>query len=166
MHYVGYSKGQFKIQQMAFMLVAVIVLFVLVALVYFSIQLRNIKQGANDVASEQSLQMVRSLKSTSEFAWTADSCHACVDMDKVLALKDQRVYSGFWSTPFLKVRVLDGNTNDVECTRSNYPDCNTISLVNQSVSYRSDRAYAALCRLTEQGTVCALGTIAVGAKVQ
>jgi len=166
MHYVGYSKGQFKIQQMAFMLVAVVVLFVLVALVYFSIQLRTIKEGANNVASEQSLQMVRTLKSTPEFAWTADSCHACVDLDKVLALKDQRVYNGFWNIPFLKVRLLDGNIKDVECTRSNYPDCNTISLVNQSTSYRSDRAYAALCRLTEEGTVCSLGTISVGAKVQ
>jgi cell division ATPase FtsA len=100
-----------------------------------------------------------------EFAWTADSCHACIDLDKVMGLKDQKVYSSFWNTPFLKIRVLDGKTGDVECTKNTYPGCNTISLVNVSQSYRSQRAYAALCRLTSQGTVCSLGTISIGAKI-
>ena len=164
MYYVSYSKGQFKIQQMAFMLVAVVVFFVLVALVYFNVQLRNVKQDANDVFSTQSLEMVRSIRSTPELAWTADSCHSCVDLDKVLVLKEQKVYSGFWGVPFLKFRILDGNTKDIECTRQNYPQCNTISLVNSSDSYRANRAFAALCRITSEGTICSLGTISVGAK--
>jgi hypothetical protein len=165
MFYVNYSKGQFKIQQMAFMLIAVIIFFTLVALIYFVLQLRQVKNDSNDVASAQTLALVRTIKSSPEFAWTADSCHACIDLDKVMGLKDQKVYSSFWNTPFLKIRVLDGKTGDVECTKNTYPGCNTISLVNVSQSYRSQRAYAALCRLTSQGTVCSLGTISIGAKI-
>ena len=164
--FVNYSKGQFKIQQMAFMLIALIVFFVLIALLYFTVQLRSVKNNANDVFYSQAVEITNSLKSTPEFAWTADSCHSCVDFDKALALKEQRVYSGFWSTPFLKLRILDGNIKDVECTRQNYPECNTILIVNQSESYRAERAYVSLCRTTNEGAKCSIGAISVGAKVK
>ena len=160
------SRGQFKIQQMAFMLIALVVFFVLIGLLYFTLQINSVKNNANDVLYLESIARTHALKSTPEFAWTVASCHSCVDFDKALALKEQRMYAEFWQVPFLKLRILDGSTKDVECTRTNYPKCNTVSIVNTSESYRAERAYVALCRTTSEGPSCYLGTISVGAKVK
>ena len=43
------SRGQFKIQQMAFMLIALVVFFVLIGLLYFTLQINSVKNNANDV---------------------------------------------------------------------------------------------------------------------
>ena len=143
---VNYSKGQLKIQQMAFVLVALIIFFAMVSLFYFSIRVSNIQKSAVSLSEDAAKELVRKLSGTPEFAWTATDCASCIDLDKVILLKNRKAYSGFWSLDYLAVeRVYP--SKEGECTKGNYPNCNKITIINKTLSYGSPAwAYVALCR--------------------
>jgi hypothetical protein len=52
-------RGQMKIQQMAFMIVAVFFFFVLVGLFFLEIQFKDVKSGAADLQKEQAISSLR-----------------------------------------------------------------------------------------------------------
>lgn len=167
--FVRYSKGQLKVQQMAFVLVAFALFFGMAALFYFSFGLGNLKSSANDLRHEQAQETVRKMSASPEFSWTLDDCVNCVDMDKVFSLKSIQSYSGFWgpNVGLLQVKqVYPSNNISIECTRSNYPNCNSITLVNKPSNFTSEEAFVALCKFDSinLGTKCALGKIVMGVK--
>jgi len=95
--FVNYSRGQLKIQQMAFVLVALIILFSMASLVYFSIKYSNLKNDVESLREQNVIESVRKLSGTAEFSWTASGdCSSCIDLDKVLVLKDMDSYENFW----------------------------------------------------------------------
>jgi len=147
----SYSKGQMKIQQMAFVLVATLIFFVMVALFYFSIQMRTIRQEATTLESERASADVAKLSSTAEFAWKAgisarEDCPNCIDLDKALALKFLGGYNSLWKFDYLTIRKTYPFTNEtIECTLANYPNCNTITIVSKKVGTPAS-AIVPLCR--------------------
>ncbi len=159
------SKGQFKIQEMAFVLVALMILFALIAVIYVSLRVSSLRQGVEGQQDEQALLLARKLATTPELAWLATTCAHCIDTDKALMLKQHRNYNSFWDVDYLAIEwvvpALEG-----ECTPQTYPSCKTITIINRSRGTPVS-SFVALCRHEEgaQGTMhCTLGKILVSGR--
>ena len=169
---VKYSRrGQFKIQQMAFVLVALMIFFALAALFYFTIRIGSLRGDVEVLREEEAKEIVKKLAGTSEFAFSSGSCDNCIDLDKVLILKERKSYANFWGLDFLKIaKVYPSIEGDIECTRANYPDCSTITIIESENYGGPSDAFVSLCywRAEKGGYVkCELGRIyASGIKVK
>ena len=123
-----------------------------------------LKSGVEDQRKEAVFEQVRKMAGTPEFIWTSsESCASCVDMDKLILLKNRTSYKGFWKDiSLLKVsRVYPAYTG--ECTLGSYPECNSITLV-QGDNYESYESFVSLCRYDGEigGTRCEMGKIIMG----
>jgi len=157
------SKGQLKIQQMAFVLVAIAIFFAMASLFYFSIRYAGLQEDVEILREEETIATIRKMSGTAEFAFTSrGDCSACIDFDKVLLLKNRPSYKGFWKNIVLLqvARVYPSFGEGIECTTQNYPDCDTITLIDEEKSFRGHKAFVALCRYEETlGYKCELGKI-------
>jgi hypothetical protein len=160
------KKGQTKIQEMAFVLIAIIIFFAMVALVYFSIRLSSLREDVTIQREQAALETVRKLADIPEFSWAG--CSNCIDMDKVVMLKGRDSYKNFWELDYLAIERIYPNRTIGECTSSNYPDCTTISLIsNKTGNYGSPvSAFVALCGfdVAYNGVKCDLGKIYASAE--
>ncbi|MEK6893166.1 MAG: hypothetical protein AABX07_03090 [Nanoarchaeota archaeon] len=171
---VLYSKGQLKVQEMAFVLVAIMIFFVLVAIFLLNFWISSLKDDTVSQRDEKSSEIALKLADSPEFAWSSKNnrCDNCVDIDKVFALKERinsgKAYKDFWSHDIgiIKVESLYPEKTG-ECTRANYPNCKTITLLNRTQEYSFSGGYIALCRhdAANKGSMkCELGQIYVSAK--
>ena len=158
------KKGQIKIQQMAFVLVAILIFFSIVALFYFSISARTLRDDAESIREQETKEVVRKMAGTPEFSWEIDDCASCVDFDKVLALKNRKGYDGFWrDIPYLEVvRVYPSYGK--ECSKTSYPECDSVKIVESDSDFVTHSAFVALCRYDERidNERCDLGRIIMG----
>lgn len=158
--HAGYSRGQVKIQQMAFVLVALVLFFVLVGLFVLLVSSNSLREKAELLREAQALEQVRKLATSPEFAFTAaGDCESCIDLDKVFALKERTSYKEFWKLPMLQVIKI---SNQEECTKTNYPNCGSITLAGQKENVIAKGAFVALCRYSDKGYSCELGKIIAG----
>lgn len=128
---VDYSKAQMKIQQMAFVLVALAIFFALASLLYFSITLNNLQNTAQGLQDAEAQEIVRKMSGTPELSFTSSTdCSSCVDFDKALLLKEINAYQSFWNLDYLMIERIYPSSNNEECTRFNYPDCSRITLIS------------------------------------
>jgi len=140
----GYSKkSQMKIQQMAFVLIAIMIFFTLVALFYLAIRVQTLQKSAVELREEEAKELVRKLASSPELSWSRE-CDNCIDLDKAMMLKDRRSYDGFWNLDYLAIRKIYPQ-NEGGCTSSNYPDCGEIVLADGKKGIPSE-AFVSLCR--------------------
>lgn len=165
--YVLFSKGQIKIQQMAIVLVGFAIFFALVSVFFFSFNLSSVEDAALAARQAQAQQRVLALAGSPEFSWTLDDCASCVDLDKVIALKNATYRSGLWGSTIalVQIRQLYPVASERECTSTTYPACSTTTLYRDSAPYTSEEAFVALCRYdAEQGKQCVLGKLLLGVK--
>ena len=161
------KRAQLKIQQMAFVLVAIIIFFAIVALLYFSISLSNLRKSASSLQEQEASELVRKLASTPEFSFTATDCSNCIDLDKLLLLKSRQSYKEFWNLDFLKIEKLYPKTEKLECEKANYPDCNEITIIDKKEFGSPQKAFVSLCRWEQAKggyTKCGLGGIYASGK--
>ncbi len=163
------KKGQMKVQEMAFVLIAIILFFGMVALVYFSIRLSSLKEDVTSIREQSAKELSRKLADIPEFSWTSSTCSGCIDLDKVLVMKDRAAYKGFWDLDYLMVERVFPNKTAVECTRANYPECGKITLINNTKYFGSPAtAFVALCRIEPSKggyTKCEMGKIHAASRV-
>lgn len=156
-------KGQMKIQEMAFVLIAIMIFFAIVALFYINFRVSGLRQGAEIQRGEEAQEMVKKIAAMPEFALTARECESCIDMDKVMALKEKKEYQNFWGLDYLRIESIYPQKPEKECIRGNYPDCTSITLINKSKDFGSAKsAFVALCRneFLQQGYIkCELGKV-------
>lgn len=161
----NYSKtGQMKIQEMAFVLVAIMIFFGLVALIFFSIRVSNLRESAGELREDEAKQLVRKLASTPEFSFR--NCQVCIDFDKVLELKGKKDYQGFWNLDYLAVELVYPDKNG-ECNKSNYPECRSITIINKTQFGTAPDAFVSLCRWEQEKKgyfKCELGRIYASGK--
>jgi len=145
---VGFSKAQMKIQQMAFMLVALVVFFSLIALIYFSISLSNVRSSAQQLQEDEAREIVRKLAGSPELAFTSSSdCDSCIDMDKALMLAESPAYEDFWNLDYLMIEKIYPSNIESECTRFNYPDCSKTTIFSKTQDIGSaTQAFVTLAR--------------------
>jgi len=144
------KRGQLRIQEMAFMIVAVFIFFVLVGLFALSIIYSNIQKQSTSIAEAQVLSSITNLASSPEFNCIGSKTN-CVDADKLIVFSNNKNYQNYW--PFTSLRVIKFNAFNkneadmTECTLANYPDCDLFIVYNRNVkNEKLISSYVALCR--------------------
>ena len=158
------KKAQLKIQEMAFVLLGIMMFFGMVALVYFSIRLSSLEQDVGSQREEEAMTLARKIADIPEFSW--GDCAGCVDADKALAVKYGPSYNKFWNLDYLSFEFAYPERRDVECTKANYPDCSRITIINKSIGTPAS-SFVALCWLSgEKGVYekCEIGKVYATAK--
>lgn len=102
------KKGQIKIQEMAFVLVAVIFLGGILLLFFARFQATSIQKQATELRSLRTATMLRMIVSMPELACTEEA--NCIDIDKLLVFDNSATirnkYSELWkSSNIVKVTV-------------------------------------------------------------
>lgn len=141
------NKAQMKIQQTAFMLMAITLFFVLVGLFVFVFRFSGLKESVALLEEKNAMLLVTKLANSPEFAcgsaFGGDKTN-CVDADKVMMLKKNiDKYSGFWDVSNIAIRKIYPS-GDVECNIGNYPDCHVINLRSKEIGGYSN--FVSLCR--------------------
>jgi hypothetical protein len=156
--FANYTKGQLKIQEMAFVLVAIVIFFALVAMLIVGYAFSGLKESAQDVKEEQARQLVTTLSGSAEFKFPG-SCTNCVDKDKMFLIKNDSRYANFWKLDYLIIETIYPMRKG-ECISSNYPDCNTITLIKKAENYGTpSEAYVALCNYVNGEKRCDLARV-------
>lgn len=158
-------RAQMKIQEMAFVLVAIMIFFGMIVLVYFSVRLSSLKESALAQREEAAKEVVKKLADIPEYSWAG--CTGCVDFDKIMAIKGKKVYDRFWSVDYMMVEKVYPNATTRECTLANYPDCTTLTLINNTANYGTvSTAFVALCSYdaVKEYERCELGKIHAAGK--
>lgn len=158
------DKAQLKIQQMAFMLMAVFLFFILAGLFYLVIQGQDFRRQASILERNRAIEMANTLAGTAEF-----SCGPyCVDLDRVMALRNRTAYKNFWKVNRIEIRIIDGEKEKI-CTDGNYPECNLIRL-GESTLGSSAYSFVSVCyRENNNGYIdykCEIGKFIVGYDVK
>jgi len=141
--------GQLKIQEMAFVLMALMIFFALVGLFFIKIRSAGLQNQAEDTKQEVAQRLVLVLANTPELAW--GGCANCLDLDKALMVrkyenKDKR-YSELWKLDFLALEILYPLQKEGECELGNYPDCNMLVLINESKNFgTSAKSFVSVCK--------------------
>mgnify|MGYP001573404596 CR=1 FL=1 len=162
------EKGQMKIQQMAFMLMAVVLFFILAGLFWISIQYVQLHKDATRAEEEKAIIAASFLGESAEFACSENLGSYCVDTDKLVVLKDKQAYKNFWPYVYIELRKT-GKEKEIECNKANYPNCNLYKILDTGKkSTREARSFVALCR--KEGelvyTKCELGELVIGYEVK
>lgn len=127
-----------KIQQMAFMLMAVTLFFVMVGMFVLVFRFSGLKKSAVELEEKNAMLLVTKLANSPEF-----SCGSgfgsnrinCIDADKVMALKEKILdYFGFWGVADIQIRKVYPNNGDIECTLGNYERCGVIKVLSKNVN--------------------------------
>ena len=142
-------KGQLKIQQMAFMLMAVTLFFVLVGMFIFSIQFAGLKSSAAILEEKNAMLLVTKLANSPEFSCGEafkNKRTNCIDSDKAMILKENiNKYRNFWDVENIEIRKIYPISEEKECSLENYPDCNIIKIREGSITSEFSN-FVSLCR--------------------
>ena len=160
------NRGQMKVQQMAFVLLAIMIFFAMVSLVYLSIRLNALRGDARDLQDSEAKELVRRLAGSSEFRW--NDCSNCIDLDKVLVLSEQESYKGFWNLDYLRVDVVYPEQVG-ECSKVSYPDCKSVTVIQNDEDFGiPSSSFVNLCRRAFEGgeyyEECSIGRIYASGK--
>ena len=130
--------GQIKIQQMAFMLIAITVFFALVGMFFLTIEVSRIKNSSGDLEEKNALLLVTKLANSPEFSCGESFGSGkvnCIDADKVMSLKKYtKDYSNFWGISNIQIRKIYPVNNGKECNSGNYPYCDIIKIKNGEIT--------------------------------
>ena len=59
--------------------------------------------------------------------------------------KSRKAYEGFWDLDFLKIETIYPPNENKECDSSNYPDCNSITLIEKEEFGSPEEVIVLLC---------------------
>ncbi|PIN91983.1 hypothetical protein COU55_03230 [Candidatus Pacearchaeota archaeon CG10_big_fil_rev_8_21_14_0_10_31_59] len=166
------KNGQLKIQQMAFMLIAVTIFFVLVGMFVLAFKFSDLKKTATDLEEKNAMLLVTKLANSPELscgeAFGTGKTN-CIDTDKVIVL-NKKDYEGFWGNANIEIRKIYPKTNgeDVVCELNNYPNCDIIKVSSGDLSGFDTSNFVALCRKESSDSgvndKCELGKLIVNYK--
>ncbi len=131
-------KGQLKIQQMAFMLMAITLFFVLAGMFVLVFRFSGLKEAATSIEEKNAMLLVSKLANSPEFscgnAFGSNRIN-CVDADKVMMLKEKiGEYSNFWGVAEIKIRKIYPDNGELVCTAANYQKCGVINVLSKEVN--------------------------------
>lgn len=144
------KKAQMKIQQMAFMLMAVTLFFVLIGMFVLVFRFSGLREAATALEEKNAMLLVTKLANSPEFscgeAFGSNRIN-CIDADKVMMLKENiDKYVNFWGVSNIEIRKIYPKTGNEICNLGNYPDCNIIRMRSKDIigDYLSN--FVSLCR--------------------
>jgi hypothetical protein len=163
------TKGQFKIQQMAFMILAVFFFFILVGLFFISWQFRDVKGDFSRLQRDQAISSLEIIANMPEF--NCDSrTSLCLDEDKLRVMSGNLSgsYSDFWPVSSISVYKIYPSFNEtVKCPNVN---CNYYDIHDSGqTNIKEYSSYVSICkRVRESGYAydrCEVGKILVGVDI-
>jgi len=143
------KKGQMKIQQMAFMLIAVMMFFALIGLLILTVKFSGLKEKATELSEKNAMLLVTKLANSPEFSCGnafGGTRGSCIDADKAMSLKKNiDKYEDFWGVSGIEIRkIYPAIQGEVECAGQNYQECNKITLISGKGT--STENFVSLCR--------------------
>jgi len=159
-------KGQMKIQQMAFMIMAVFFFFLLVGLFFLNVSFRDVKKSAMRLHREEAISSLEVIADMPELNYDSRAS-ASLDEDKLMIMSGKfgRTYEGFWPVASVKVyKVYPRFDKVIKCPKLN---CNYFEVYNSGQkNVREYSTYVSICkRVSEKGYVydkCGIGKLVVG----
>lgn len=143
------KSGQLKIQQMAFMLIALVLFFALVGMFFLTIQFQKIKDSAGILEEKNALLLVTKLANSPEFSCGNSFGTGkinCVDADKAMALRNNaEKYEDFWGVNNIEIRKIYPSNEGKECNSGTYPNCDVIKIEKGIITSEFSN-FVSLCR--------------------
>ena len=145
------TRAQLRIQEMAFMLVGVVLFFSLVGIIVIGVIYSGLYNEANALAEQKTLGAMVALADSPEFSCVSSKSN-CIDGDKAISLKNKSAYIKFWS--FSSLRIITrysafslGYDKMIECTKANYPNCDVITIYDRKTAGEiANSNFVAFCR--------------------
>ncbi len=156
-----HNKGQLKIQQMAFMIVAVFFFFALVGLFFLSYYSRTLVGSAEQLSKEQAISSLGVLTDMTEL-----SCgYLCLDVDKLVVMSGED-YEDVWPVASIKVyKVFPAFEREIKCPGN---DCNYYDVYDSGQEdVKEYSTFVSLCQTIRIGVIyeqCDIGKLVVGVK--
>ena len=158
------DRAQLKIQEMAFVLVGVVVLAALVMLFFVAFQSKEMNKNAAYYREARAITLVEmvasmpELRCSSSFSATSES--VCLDYDKVLTFNSSRElqdkYAVLWENSFVsKIEIEEVYVNNTHHVGQNY----TIYSKSTNENTKTYATYAALCLDDFSGLICKIAKI-------
>jgi hypothetical protein len=153
------KKAQFKIQEMAFVLVAVIILFAFVMIFFSRFQLGLIQESATEIRREEAINMLHTIAAMPELKCSAGGEINCIDISKVQGfLKVRSNYYNIWKNAYLsKIEIQEF-----------YPEGQVYILYSApeepEAGYVAYSTYIPLCKQEKYDLNCVIGKITVSSK--
>lgn len=164
----GSCQGQFKIQQMMFMILAVFLLFILVGLFFIRFQVAGIKESYSDLQTTKAISSLEVISSLPELSYSSSEV-LTLDEDKlkILTQKEKTEYEDFWPVSSIKVYKIHPQIKEViKCPSF---DCNYYDIYDSGLEDKKEYStFVSICtKKRSQGYVydyCEIGKIVVGVK--
>ncbi|MCK5321467.1 hypothetical protein KAJ38_02720 [Candidatus Pacearchaeota archaeon] len=160
------NRGQMEIQQMAFMILAVFLFFILVGLFFLGIQFKDIKKNVAQLQTEQAISSLKVIADMPELNYDSHESMT-LDEDKLRIMSGNlgTYYSEFWPVASVKVYKIYPKFNErVKCPALN---CNYFEIYdNGQESMKTYSTYVSICKkVKETGYIydrCEVGKLVVG----
>ncbi len=147
------NKSQIKIQETAFALIAIVVLFSIVFIFYIRFSSVGLADKAEAIKEERALSMLNSILAMPEISCSSSigsqTESLCIDKDKLEVFKNMREYNNFW-TGIKGLRIMQIYPSDSEFVI--YP--------NQGNS-KEVSTFASLCEQNREGYECSISMIMI-----
>jgi len=162
------KRAQLKIQEMSFMLLALVLFFIIAGLFYVMLSTTNLRTEYLRLQREGAITLVARIADTPEL-----SCgkSLCVDFDKALVLKKRGAYDDFWrGVESLEIRkIYPYISQDIECNAGNIDTCSILTIKEaETTDIIKDESYVVLCRKEADGDrvydKCEIGVVIAGTK--
>ena len=144
------NKGQLKIQQMTFMLIAVTLFFVLVGMFIMVIKFSGLKESSAELCEKNAMLLTTKLANSPEFSCGdafGSSKTNCIDADKMMVLKGKiDKYKDFWGVSNIEIRKIYPTNSEVLCNLGNYPNCDIIKIISENTTGSYSSNFVSLCR--------------------
>jgi len=161
--------AQMKIMQMAFMIVAVIFLFVLVGLFFLNIKIRDIFSSASDLQREQAISSLEVIADMPELNY-GSSESMTIDKDKLRVMMGDfaKSYDSFWTVASVKVYLVYPSFDEIK--KCPAIGCNYYEIYDNGQSNIKEYAtYVSVCEQVKEGgsdyDSCEIGKLVVGVNI-
>ena len=120
------KKAQLKIQEMSFMLVALVLFFIIVGLFYITLSSTELQRSYEEGSREEAIFLISKVVEGPEMSYGSGTS---ADADKLVVLKERYAYEDFWPVDSLVVKRLYPYSNKtIECSAGIYDNCNTFTI--------------------------------------
>jgi len=162
------KKAQYRIQQMVFMIVALLFFFILVGIFIVGYQFRSVKVNFADLQKEQAISFLDVMRSMPEFGYSSQDSSSkdlCLDLDKIEVISS-RISNFSDLLPVASIEVIKGGGTRITCPKEN---CNSYLIYNaQQDDIEKYETSICLCRKLSENSYaydrCDMGKLIVGVK--
>lgn len=162
------KSGQFKIQQMAFMILAVFLFFIIVGLFFMRIQFGDINKSFAELQREAALSSLSTISNMPELRYSSNE-EFTLDEDKlkIMSTNFSLDYGELWPVASVKVhKVFPRFDKEIKCPAL---DCNYYEVYDSGQKdIQEESTFVSICKRVKEGTYtydrCELGKLSVGVK--